>query len=68
MDEVKTEYLNVIKKLQVNSIVKPIPNPDLPLPEERKEKSLTIALVFISFLFFTNFTLLWPVFKKIFYF
>lgn len=37
--------------MQVNSIVKPIPNSDLPLPEERKEKSLTIALVFISFYF-----------------
>lgn len=43
MDEIKTEYLKVIKKLQVDSIVKPIPNPDVVLLEKPQEKALTTA-------------------------
>lgn len=47
LDEIKAEYVKVIKKLQVDGIVKPIPNPDKQFPEKQQEKSLTIAQVFL---------------------
>lgn len=43
IDEVKAEYIKVLKKLQVNGIVKPIPSPNAPLPEKQQDKPLTKA-------------------------
>lgn len=40
IEEVKVEYLKVIKKLQVDGIIKPIPNPNHPIPEKSQEKLL----------------------------
>jgi len=47
IDEVKAEYIKVIKKLQVNGIVKPIPNPNTQkLVETPKEEPLIKASVY----------------------
>lgn len=40
IEEVKAEYLKVIKKLQVDGIIKPIPNSNLQILEESQEKPL----------------------------
>lgn len=46
IDEVKSEYIKVIKQLQVDGIIKPIANPNLQLPTKTLDKSLTTAYVF----------------------
>lgn len=43
IEEVKDEYIKVIKQLQVNGIVKPIPCPHVPLPEKSQENQLKTA-------------------------
>jgi len=43
IDEVKAEYIKVLKKLQVDGIVKPIPSSNAPLLEKQQEKPLTAA-------------------------
>jgi len=43
IDEVKAEYIKVLKKLQVDGIVKPIPSSNVSLPEKQQEKPLTTA-------------------------
>ncbi|VVC44482.1 Dynein heavy chain, domain-2,Dynein heavy chain domain,Dynein heavy chain, P-loop containing D4 domain,P- [Cinara cedri] len=44
IEEVKDEYIKVIKKLQVDGIVKPIPSSHGMLPEKSQEKPLKTAL------------------------
>lgn len=43
IEEVKAEYLKVIKKLQVDGIVKPILNPNQTIQEKLHEKPLKTA-------------------------
>jgi len=45
IDEVKADYIKVLKKLQVDGIVKPILSSNAPLPEKQQEKPLTAAWV-----------------------
>lgn len=40
IEEVKAEYLKVIKKLQVDGIIKPIPDPNHPILEKSQENPL----------------------------
>lgn len=43
IDEIKTEYNKVLKKLQVDGIVKPISNQNDPKSKKQQETQLTIA-------------------------
>lgn len=46
VDEVKADYIKVLKKLQVDGIVKPIPSSNVSLPEKQQEKPLTTVWVY----------------------
>lgn len=56
IDEIKAEYKKVIKKLQVNGIVKPNSNQNIPMSEETSETPLKTALVLYEFIYLFNFS------------